>query len=122
MNGTANKEREHAIQKGIFKKVYHLLQLCAIVVGVSGPINTHMAGFGVIFCLHFKKMLYIGIRNILYYICSAAQNKKLVPRAYKCFKNWSDSVQSMEGDSILDGFLNCEKGTWGKIYKSNCRW
>jgi len=68
-----------------------------------------MAGVGVIFGARTSKLLHIGIRNKLCYICSRAQTKNVVPPDHECFKNWDHSSQSMETDIILEGFLECEK-------------
>ena len=68
-----------------------------------------MGGVGVIFGERTKKLLFIGVRNRLCYICSQAQTKNVEPRKHRCFKNWSSSSQSMESDIILEGFLAAEK-------------
>jgi hypothetical protein len=112
MKAAGNEEREHAIQEGSFNQGVPSI---AVVCDGGWCKRSHkhtynaMAGVAVIFGLYSKKLLHIGIRNKLCYICSAAQNKNESPRAHTCFKNWSDSAQSMESDIILDGFQNCEK-------------
>ena len=67
-----------------------------------------MGGVGVIFGHRTKKLLHIGVRNRLCYICSQAQTKNIEPKPHDCYKNWSDSAQSMESDIILEGFLSAE--------------
>ena len=67
-----------------------------------------MAGVGVIFGHRTKKLLHIGIRNRLCYICSQAQTKNIEPKVHECYKNWNDSAQSMESDIIVEGFLQAE--------------
>ena len=67
-----------------------------------------MGGVGVIFGHETKKLLHIGVRNRLCYICSQAQTKNVEPAAHECYRNWEQSSQSMESDIILEGFLAAE--------------
>ena len=55
-----------------------------------------------------KKLLHIGIRNRLCYICSVAQTNNVEPKQHACYKNWDESSQSMESDIMLEGFLDAE--------------
>jgi hypothetical protein len=68
-----------------------------------------MGGVGVIFGLKTQKLLHIGIRNKLCYICNRAATQNQEPVKHECFKNWEQSSQSMESDIILEGFQVCEK-------------
>ena len=67
-----------------------------------------MGGVGVIFGQHTKKILHIGVRNRLCYICSQAQTKNIEPPIHECYKNWEQNSQSMESDIMLEGFLAAE--------------
>ena len=67
-----------------------------------------MGGVGVIFGQQTKKLLHIGVRNRLCYICSQAQTKNIEPKEHDCYKNWNESSQSMESDIIVEGFLAAE--------------
>jgi hypothetical protein len=50
-----------------------------------------------------KKLLHIGVRNKYCYLCNLKSSKP-----HTCFKNWDQDSQSMEGDIILEGFLEAE--------------
>lgn len=111
MAEAGREERENAIKNNSFHEgVPSITVVCDGGWCKRSHKHTYnaMAGVGVIFGLHTKKLLHIGIRNKLCYICSAAESKKQTPREHKCFKNWDDSSQAMESDIILEGFLNCE--------------
>ena len=112
MKKAGEEERKIAIENGD-----HFQGVPAITVvcdgGWSKRSHKHtynaMGGVAVIFGHRTKKLLHIGVRNRLCYICSQAQTKNLDPRPHRCFKNWNDSAQAMESDIILEGFLSAEQ-------------
>ena len=55
-----------------------------------------------------QKLLHIGVRNRLCYICSQAQTKNVEPPIHECYKNWEQNSQSLESDIMLEGFLAAE--------------
>ena len=56
-----------------------------------------------------KKLLYLGVRNKYCYICAMAEARHEKAAEHECFKNWTESSQSMEADIIVEGFQNAEK-------------
>ena len=107
----AEEEREHAIATGsYFQGVPAVTVICDGGWAKRSHKHTYnaMAGVGVIFGQHTGKLLHMGVRNRLCYICSAAENKKTDPQEHRCFKNWTESAQAMESDIIVEGFQQCE--------------
>ena len=66
------------------------------------------SGVAVIFGAATKKLLFIGIQNKYCSVCSVSEHKKQPLPEHHCFKNWSDSLCSMEADILLEGFLQSE--------------
>lgn len=105
------EEKEHAIESNdYFNGVPAITVVCDGGWCKRSHKHTYnaMAGVAVIFGAYTKKILHIGIRNKLCYICSRAQTQNVNPPDHQCFKNWNESAQSMEADIIVEGFLNCE--------------
>ena len=111
MKKAGEEERQHAIEtNSFFEGVPAVTIVCDGGWSKRSHKHSHnaMAGVGVIFGLYSKKLLHIGVKNRLCYICSVAENKNIDPKPHDCFKNWTESAQAMESDIILEGFLNCE--------------
>ena len=62
------------------------------------------SGVAVIFGLHTKKLLFIGIRNKYCSVCAVAEHKKQPIPQHKCYLNWSGSSCAMESDIVVEGF------------------
>ncbi|XP_053403226.1 uncharacterized protein LOC128558323 [Mercenaria mercenaria] len=111
MSRSGAEEKRLAIERGDFSD-----GVPAITVICDGgwskrshkPTYNALGGVGVIFGAVTKTILYIGVRNKDCSICCRAKNKGTDPKEHTCFKNWSDSSQSMESDIILTGFLEAE--------------
>ncbi|CAC5378247.1 unnamed protein product [Mytilus coruscus] len=52
-----------------------------------------------------KNRYHEGIRNKYCYICNRCNSLGITPKDHECFKNWTESSQSMESDIIVEGFL-----------------
>ena len=87
---------------------------CTVVVdgGWSKRAHKHSynakSGVGIIFGMHTKKLLFIGVRNKYCSICAIATRKGVQVPNHKCFKNWSSSSCSLESDIIVEGFNQSE--------------
>ncbi|VDI52914.1 Hypothetical predicted protein [Mytilus galloprovincialis] len=64
-----------------------------------------LGGVAVVIGAETKKILHIGIRNKYCYICNRCNSLGITPKDHECFKNWTESSQSMESDIIVEGFL-----------------
>jgi len=60
-----------------------------------------MGGVDVIFGVRTRKLLHIGVRNKLCYICSRAKTTGKEPKEHECLKHWEFSSQAMKSDIIL---------------------
>ena len=49
-----------------------------------------------------KKILFIGVRNKYCTICRFIERNNKSWQDHKCFKNWTDSSTSMEGDILAE--------------------
>ncbi|KAJ8298756.1 hypothetical protein KUTeg_022816, partial [Tegillarca granosa] len=110
-NGCGAEERRIAIEKGNFHEgVPSITVICD--GGWSKRSHKHsynaMVGCAIIIGAETGKLLHIGVTNKHCYICSQAESRHVEPRAHRCFKNWSESSQSMESDIILEGFQIAE--------------
>jgi hypothetical protein len=68
-----------------------------------------MGGVAIVIGAATGKLLHVGIRNRLCYICNRASGVGVEPVTHDCYKNWSSSSQSMEADIIVSAFLEAEK-------------
>jgi hypothetical protein len=100
------EERRLAVERNDFHE-----EVSSIIVITDGGWSkrTHKhsynaaGGVAIIIGKETKKLLHIGVRNKYCYLCNQNNNKPHV-----CFKNWDQDSQSMEGDIILEGFLETE--------------
>lgn len=116
----AAEERELAIQRGDFHGVPAITVLCDGGRSKRSYKHSYNApgGVGVIFGAATRKiLLYICVRNKHCYVCSTAEARKSDPPVHTCFRNWTQSSQSMEADIIMDGF--CRTKLQSTLYAYN---
>ncbi|KAK3084518.1 hypothetical protein FSP39_014666 [Pinctada imbricata] len=100
------EERELAIER---KDFHQEIPAISVIADGGWSKRTHKhsynaaGGVAIIIGKETKRLLHIGIRNKYCYICSVDKNNP-----HTCFKNWNQDSQSMEGDIILEGFLEAE--------------
>jgi len=112
MRKAGEEERRLAIERGDFcDEVPSVTVICD--GGWSKRTHKHsynaLGGVGVIFGAETKKLLHIGIRNKQCRVCNLSANSNIPTKTHECFKNWTESSQSMEADIILEGFLKAEE-------------
>ena len=101
------EELEYAAKNNIR---FEDIPACTVVVDGGWSKRSHKhsynanLGVDVIFGLHTKKLLFIGVRNKYCSTCCIAQYKKALVPPHKCYKNWTGSSCSMEADIIVEGF------------------
>ena len=116
MNETAIAEihgRSRKGKKGACDCLEPLPSRCAIrlfVVDGGWPKRTHKhsynakSGVAVIFGLHIKKLLFLGVRNKYCSVCAVAEHKEQATPQHACYRNWAGSSCAMESDIIAEGF------------------
>lgn len=67
------------------------------------------SGVAVIFGVHTKKLLFLGVRNKYCSICAIAEKRHQEVPTHKCYKNWEGSSSSMESDIVAEGFRLSEQ-------------
>ena len=100
MLAAGQEERQLAIER----KDYHE-EVPAITVITDGGWSkrTHKhsynatGGVAIIIGKETKKLLHIGVRNKYCYLCNHKSSKP-----HRCFKNWDQDSQSMEGEDFLE--------------------
>ena len=100
------EERQLAVER---KDFHQEIPAISVIADGGWSKRTHKhsynaaGGVAIIIGKETKKLLHIGIRNKYCYVCSTDKN-----RPHTCFKNWDQDSQSMEGDIIVEGFLEAE--------------
>ena len=107
MVAAAEDERQHAISTNDF---HQGIPAVSVVADAGWSKRTHKhsynakSGVAVIFGVHTKKLLFLGVRNKYCSICAVAEHKNQEPPKHHCYKNWNGSSVAMESDIISEGF------------------
>ena len=115
MTEAAQVERLHAITTNSYHQ-----GVPAISVVVDGGWSKHShkhsynakSGVAVIFRVHMKKVLFLGVRNKFCSICAVAMNKKEEPQKHHCYRNWTGSSSAMETDNSCRRVLPIRAQSW----------
>ena len=62
------------------------------------------SGVAVIFGLHTKRLLFLGVRNKYCSVCAVAEHRGKQAPHHICYRNWSGSSCAMESDIVAQGF------------------
>lgn len=100
-------EKEHAV---LHNQYHQGVPYISVVVDGGWSKRSHKhsynakSGVAVIFGLHTKKLLYLGVRNKYCSVCAVAEHKQQKSPEHTCYRNWSGSSCAMESDIISQGF------------------
>ena len=107
MAEAGREEKEHAVAIGHF---HQDVPYISVVVDGGWSKRTHKhsynakSGVAVIFGLHTKKLLFIGVRNKYCSVCAVAEHKEQTAPDHACYRNWNGSSCAMESDIVAEGF------------------
>ena len=112
MVAAGKAERELAIKRKDFHEDFPAITVICDG-GWSKRSHKHtydaIGGVAIIIGKETNRLLHIGVKNKICYICSRAEGRQTEPQDHVCYKNWSESSQAMEAAIILEGFNAAEK-------------
>ncbi|KAJ8873022.1 hypothetical protein PR048_026638 [Dryococelus australis] len=113
MEQAAEEDRQHAIVEGYADKDGVPYVMVIIEGGWSHRSYGHSyvakSVVAIIVVNKMGKLLFLGIRNKYFSICSLAETRKPKSNERKYYKNWSSCSFSMESDILVEGFKASEK-------------
>ena len=107
MAEAGREEKEHAIAQSHY---HQGVPYVSVVADGGWSKRTHKhsynakSGVAVIFGLHTKKLLFLGVRNKYCSMCAVAEHKEQAAPQHACYHNWAGSSCAMESDIIAKGF------------------
>ncbi|XP_028168468.1 uncharacterized protein LOC114358650 [Ostrinia furnacalis] len=108
MNQAAAKERELALAENRVDK--NGVPIIDVIVDGCWCKRTYkknysaLSGAAAIIGRKTGEVLFLGVKNKYCSICAQAENKKLLPKTHKCYKNYSGPSTAMESEILVEGF------------------